>query len=80
MVLVPLSAVVVAEETQTYTYDSLKPGPLALVVTIGLALGVFFLIRSMLKQLRRVDFDEQARTDAERTESHGRPTDRKPKP
>jgi hypothetical protein len=70
MVAVPLSAVVLADETQTYTYDSLKPGPMAFIVISLLAVAVFFLVRSMLKQLRKVDFDEQARTDAERTKSH----------
>ena len=70
MITAPLSAVVSAGQAQTYTYDSLKPGPMAFIVIALLAVAVFFLVRSMLKQLRKVDFDEQARTDAERTKSH----------
>ena len=67
-VVVPV--MVIAQQTQTYTYDSLKPGPMAFIVIVLLAVAVFFLVRSMLKQLHKVDFDERAKTDAERTKSH----------
>jgi hypothetical protein len=70
MTAIALWALVRAEETPTYTYDTLKPGPMAFVVTAFLAVAVFFLVRSMIKQLRKVDFDEQAQTDDERTKSH----------
>ena len=43
---------------------------MAFIVIVLLAVGVFFLVRSMLKQLHKVDFDERAKTDAERTKSH----------
>ena len=58
-VVVPV--MVIAQQTQTYTYDSLKPGPMAFIVIVLLAVAVFFLVRSMLKQLRKVDFDEGLR-------------------
>ena len=70
MALTPLSAVVLAEEVKKYSYETLKPGPMAFVVTAFLAVALFFLIRSMVKQLRRVRFDESAGTDSERAASH----------
>ena len=70
MTAIAFLALVVAEETPNYTYDTLKPGPMAFVVTALLAVAVFFLVRSMMKQLRKVDFDEQAQTDEERAKSH----------
>jgi ABC-type Fe3+ transport system permease subunit len=73
MTAIALSALMAAEETPNYTYDTLKPGPMAFVVTAFLAVAVFFLVRSMIKQLRKVDFDEQAQTDDERTKSHREP-------
>jgi hypothetical protein len=76
MPAIAFSAFVAAEETPNYTYDSLKPGPMAFIVMALLAVAVFFLVRSMLKQLRRVDFDEQAETDAERAKSHRQKPDR----
>jgi hypothetical protein len=77
MTAIALWALVGAEETPTYTYDTLKPGPMAFVVTAFLAVAVFFLVRSMIKQLRKVDFDEQAQTDDERTKSHREPPPRR---
>jgi len=79
MALTPLSAAVLAEEVKKYSYDTLKPGPMAFVVTAFLAVAVFFLIRSLVKQLRRVRFDESAATDSERAASHERAAQRNAK-
>jgi hypothetical protein len=42
------------------------PGLAGLLVLAFLALAVVFLYRSMRKQLKRIDFDPEGRTDAER--------------
>ena len=42
------------------------PGLAGFLVLAFLALTVVFLYRSMRKQLKRIDFDPEGRTDAER--------------
>lgn len=37
---------------------TVKPGLLAFFVVAGLGVATFFLVRSMNKQLRKIDFDE----------------------
>ncbi len=66
-----------AGDDSSYTYDNLKPGPAALIVTVLLAVALFLLIRNMRRQVRRIDFDQNAKDDKARTRSH-RDTDRAP--
>ena len=73
-----LAVVAASEESEPYTYDTLKPGPWALLVTALLILAVVLLVRSLRTQLRKVDFDETAETDAERAQSR-RPDDAEPR-
>jgi hypothetical protein len=51
-----------------YTTDGsgMGPGLTGFLVLLFLAVAVVFLYRSMRKQLRRIDFDPEGRTDAER--------------
>lgn len=44
----------------------LQAGPYAFFFFVALAVALFFLVRSMRKQMRRVDFNEAGLTDAER--------------
>jgi hypothetical protein len=41
-------------------------GLLALLLTVGLAVGVIFLYRSLRTQLKRINFNAEGTTDAER--------------
>lgn len=36
-----------------------KPGLLGFAVVAGLAVALFFLVRSMMKQMRKIDFEER---------------------
>jgi MYXO-CTERM domain-containing protein len=47
------------------------PGLTGFLVLAFLALAVVFLYRSMRKQLKRIDFDPEGRTDAERMRRRG---------
>lgn len=47
------------------------PGMIGFVVLAGLALAVILLYLSLRKQLKRIDFDPEGRTDAERMRKHG---------
>lgn len=46
--------------------SGMGPGLTGFLVLAFLAVAVVFLYRSMRKQLRRIDFDPEGRTDAER--------------
>ncbi|HEX6324988.1 MAG TPA: hypothetical protein VFZ72_00320 [Jiangellaceae bacterium] len=46
--------------------SGMGPGLTGFLVLAFLAVAVIFLYRSMRKQLRRIDFDPEGRTDAER--------------
>lgn len=46
--------------------SSIGPGLTGFLVLAFLAVAVVFLYRSLRKQLRRIDFDPEGRTDAER--------------
>lgn len=56
--------------------SQIGPGSLGFWVVIGLLVVLFFLYRSMRKQVRRVDFDTGATTDEERVASHHEPDER----
>jgi len=47
-------------------------GLLGLIVTAGLALAVIVLYRSMRKQMKKIDFDPDGTTDAERMRGTGK--------
>jgi hypothetical protein len=47
------------------------PGLIGFVVLAGLALAVIVLYLSLRKQLKRIDFDPEGRTDAERMRRQG---------
>ncbi|MGH8776356.1 MAG: hypothetical protein ACRDWI_14730 [Jiangellaceae bacterium] len=47
------------------------PGPLGFLVFVGLLAAVFFLYRSMRKQMRRIDFDAEGQSDTERMRPDG---------
>jgi hypothetical protein len=49
---------------------SFGPGTIGFVVLAGLALAIIVLYRSMRKNLRRIDFNPDGRTDAERMHGH----------
>lgn len=38
---------------------AVEPGVLGSLIVAGLAVATFFLLRSMAKQLRKIDFDER---------------------
>lgn len=42
------------------TADDVKPGWIALVIVLAMAVALALLMRSMVKQFRKVDFDEDA--------------------
>jgi hypothetical protein len=44
------------------------PGPIAFWIVIALGVALFFLVRSMGKQVRKVDFDDGSGDDAGRVE------------
>lgn len=39
--------------------DHVRPGLVALGIVLLLGVGLFFLLRSFVKQLKKIDFDEQ---------------------
>lgn len=47
------------------------PGSIGFWVVVALAVALFFLYRSMRKQVRRIDFDPAGMTDEERMNAHG---------
>ena len=63
----------VAQDAPSYTFDNLKPGPWALLVTLLLVLALVLLLRSMRRQLRKIRFDPNATSDAERARSREEP-------
>jgi hypothetical protein len=56
---------VVAQDSTDEGYG-LQAGPYAFFFFVALRLSLVFLLRSMRKQMRRIAFDEQGTTDAER--------------
>lgn len=62
---VALALAVTAQQSQDEGFG-LQAGPFAFIVFVGLGLSLVFLLRSMRKQMRRVDFDETGASDAER--------------
>lgn len=51
------------------------PGVAGFLVFVFLILAVVFLYRSMRKQLKRIDFDAEGQTDAERMRGRQTPPD-----
>lgn len=51
--------------------DTVRPGLLGLLVVLGLAVATVFLMRSFVKQLRRIDFDEEHPDDSPAADGHG---------
>ncbi|TDE09110.1 hypothetical protein [Jiangella asiatica] len=51
------------------------PGLLGFLVVIFLLVALLVLYRSMRKQIRKVDFDDEGLTDAERMRGHREPSD-----
>lgn len=62
-----------AAESDVPGRPDIGPGSLGFWIVIALIVVLFFLYRSMRKQIRRVDFDPDAATDAERIASHREP-------
>jgi len=58
-------AVTVAQQVEEDSYG-LQAGPYALFFFLALIGALVFLLFSMRKQMRRVDFDEDGKTDLER--------------
>jgi hypothetical protein len=69
-------AVAAAESDEPAGRSAIGPGSLGFWIVIGLIVVLFLLYRSMRKQMRRVDFDPTATTDAERIASHREPEER----
>jgi hypothetical protein len=53
--------------------DQVQAGPIALLFVAGLGVALFFLLRSLNKQLKRIDFEEPKQPDEpeEPTEPRG---------
>lgn len=51
--------------------SSIGPGSLGFWVVVLLAVALFFLYRSMRKQMKRIEFDPAGTTDEERMRGHG---------
>src|SRR5918994_6963815 len=64
---VPPMNVALVTATNTDVDDSgIGPGLLGFLVLLALCVALFVLYRSLRRQLKRIDFDPQGRTDAER--------------
>ena len=54
--------------------NSVRPGWIALLIVLGLAVATFLLWRNMGKQMRKIDFEEEPDTDRsgqrDRTDRH----------
>lgn len=72
--------ITVAQQVEDDSFG-LQAGPYALFFFLALAAALVFLLFSMRKQMRRVDFDESGATDLERMFGAGehpeRPTDQR---
>jgi hypothetical protein len=51
--------------------SAIGPGLLGFLVVVALGLALVFLYRSLRKQLRRIDFDTDATSDADRMRPDG---------
>ncbi|WP_116949911.1 hypothetical protein [Jiangella endophytica] len=56
--------------------SGIGPGLYGFLVLIFLVVALFLLYRSLRKQIRRVDFDAEGASDAERMREHQEPPDR----
>ena len=56
--------------------SGIGPGLYGFLVIVFLILALVLLYRSMRKQIRRVDFDPEGATDAERMRGHQEPPER----
>lgn len=65
-VLTAVVPVLVVAQDSTEEGYGLQAGPYAFFFFVALGLSLVFLLRSMRKQMRRIDFDEQGASDAER--------------
>lgn len=62
---------------ETEADDSgIGPGLYGFLVLVFLIVALFVLYRSMRKQIRKVDFDPEGTTDAERMHGHQEPPER----
>jgi hypothetical protein len=52
--------------TTTSTRPALEVSPLLGLTVLVLAIALFFLVRSMRRQIKKIDFDETGLTDEER--------------
>lgn len=48
--------------------NSVRPGWVALLIVLGLAVATFLLWRNMGKQMKKINFDEEPDKPAERTD------------
>ena len=53
--------------------DTVRPGVLGLLVVLGLVVATVFLLRSFTKQLRKIDFEEDAPPDKATPSDEERP-------
>ncbi len=53
--------------------QNIGPGPIAFWTVVLLGVGLFFLVRSMGKQMRKVDFDDGSGDDSAEPVDAGRP-------
>lgn len=52
--------------------EDVKPGWLGLGVVVAMAVLLYFILRSFVKQLKKVDFDEDAPRGREQADPHPR--------
>ncbi len=62
---------VVSDVPDPESLPAMGGGLLGLIVTAGLVVAVILLYRSMRTQLKKIDFDAQGTTDAERMRGTG---------
>ncbi len=69
-----MDRVVILTQTPDPEIDSFQAGPFAFWTFVILGVVTVVLILSMRKQFRRIDFDENGATDAERRDGVGTPS------
>lgn len=52
---------------------TVQPGPVALLIVVLLGVAMAFLGRSLVRRVRRIDFDDTGQTDEERARGRRRP-------